>query len=58
MEKKDKESKGKMVQLQEYCTRHFSQYHVAALTKNMADTCVRLASRPGLCQICIGFRLG
>ena len=24
-----------------------------ALTNNMADTCVRLASRPGLCQTCI-----
>ena len=22
----------------------------------MADTCVRLASRPGLCQTCIGFK--
>ena len=36
----------------------FRNITYVALTKNMADTCVRLASRPGLCQTCIGFRLG
>ena len=36
----------------------FRNITCVALTKNMADTCVRLASRPGLCQTYIGVRLG
>ena len=36
----------------------FRNITYVALTKNMADTCVRLASSPGLCQTCKGFRLG
>ena len=35
----------------------FRNITYVALTKNMADTCVRLASRPGLCQTYIGVRL-